>query len=193
MTDLFASDEYLKTNVPVNWASNPAQLYIVGYYNAARLLRLNVEAGRGSSGELIYPIAFLYRHYLELRFKELVRNFCAWFELPVPSWLEKTHALGKIWSELKPLILKFEPEYPDDIFEEIQDATASVDQIDYDGTAFRYPTSKGGVPSIPSSVKSIGLENLGGKMHDLYWVLEGLAFELNQKTRDKIFNPENSN
>lgn len=63
-----------RTNAPLNFGVNPDFLYCEGYLKGARILA-NYARNRGHDQEvLIFPIAFLYRHHIELSLKGLVRD-----------------------------------------------------------------------------------------------------------------------
>jgi hypothetical protein len=58
---------YVRTSLLNGW-----DLYATGYLDAANLLVESVlETGR-SRNPLCYPVAFLFRHYLEFRLKEII-------------------------------------------------------------------------------------------------------------------------
>src|SRR4051812_45424815 len=49
------------------------EMYVIGYKESADMLVRSVaETGRNAD-TFVYPITFLYRHYLELRLKDLVQ------------------------------------------------------------------------------------------------------------------------
>ncbi len=47
-------------------------LYIVGYKEAGDILVKNIIESRSHHDSLVFPIVFMYRHYLELRLKQLI-------------------------------------------------------------------------------------------------------------------------
>ena len=67
----------------LGWAPNKWDAYAVGYKDAADIVvEKATTTGRGLD-TLVYPIAFLYRHYLELRLKELTTQCQQLLDLPV--------------------------------------------------------------------------------------------------------------
>ena len=63
--------EYWKLGEPDIWSW---EHYINGFRTAADNLAASTENDR-RAGNLVYPTMFLYRHYLELRIKQLILGF----------------------------------------------------------------------------------------------------------------------
>lgn len=61
-------------NACVGFAKCEWDLYARGYKRAADLLVSHIDASGGDQDVLVYPILFMYRHYFELRLKQLVRD-----------------------------------------------------------------------------------------------------------------------
>jgi hypothetical protein len=79
---LFSQSADTWNNACLNFARNPWHLCATGYLEAADHLSARViETERGLDTS-IYPIVFLYRHYLELRLKELIVQGSALVEMP---------------------------------------------------------------------------------------------------------------
>lgn len=170
--------------VPVNWAADSSELYIEGYFLGARLLRLDTSRPNVSKVALIYPTAFLYRHYFELRLKRLLTLSCKLLD-QIPTFnLTKNHCLRKIWEELKPLIPKIDIDFGPEETALVEKAVGDIDTLDESSTAFRYARNKKDAPNL-ESLKDFDLEHLGETMHDIHWALESLAFTLHTKLNDK--------
>jgi hypothetical protein len=56
----------------LNWARTGWDAYASGYLAAANLLVETILEKEQRADTLIYPAALLYRHYLELRLKEII-------------------------------------------------------------------------------------------------------------------------
>src|SRR5207245_1195494 len=69
---LFHSGDDWWHNACLNYGGNSWELYASGYKDAADILSERVFETRRHADFLIYPITFLYRHYLELRLKEMI-------------------------------------------------------------------------------------------------------------------------
>ena len=70
---LFTSAQDVYNNACVNWFHDPLELYATAYKEAAEKLVKDVITSRRQRDTLVYPIVFLYRHYIELRLKEIIR------------------------------------------------------------------------------------------------------------------------
>jgi hypothetical protein len=66
---LFKSDADWINNACLNFKEDQLNLYAIGYKRAAELLLEHVKNSGRDQDTLVYPIIFLYRHYLELRLK----------------------------------------------------------------------------------------------------------------------------
>src|SRR5262245_22893290 len=85
--------------------------YATGYLQAARYLGRGLVRGRRSHhlsiDMCIYPLVFLWRHYLELRLKELLITLGALNNTSIGMLQE--HNLGALWGRLRPLITSYMP------------------------------------------------------------------------------------
>jgi hypothetical protein len=78
------------------------QIYIGGYFNAARAL-LEGPPDRFFLQFVIYPALFLYRHYIELEIKGLMQRFGEALETVVPSFGNQ-HDLLELWNDLRSML-----------------------------------------------------------------------------------------
>jgi hypothetical protein len=69
---LFGPDEDWDNNACINFTFDRFNLYARGYLQAAELLVETIVNTHRSPHAVVYPIAFLYRHYLELRLKKII-------------------------------------------------------------------------------------------------------------------------
>ena len=119
--------------------------YTDSYKNVAYRLVGNIE--RYEVDSLVYPIMFLYRHYLELQLKSLLRNLYLFHGL---QWNpQKTHDLVKLWHEVRQLMEKICPQDTEDN-KHIEARIKEFNQIDPKSLAFRYPEDTDGNPSFES-------------------------------------------
>src|SRR5262249_4666991 len=106
-----SSDEGWRMNVPIHGHRDSGYGYVRGYRIAAQAMtqRLIDENGFETSF-LAYPVAFLYRHHLELMLKRLIvaGTFLEDKVLtPAESnQTKKSHRLDLLWNILRPLIKK---------------------------------------------------------------------------------------
>ena len=138
---------------------------------------------------LVFPIVFLYRHYLELKLKSIIKEGYAVFG--VRKNVPETHDLEKLWNKANELSIKAEigikKKYRDIVFSCIKDFA----KIDPFSEAFRYPTKKkrkgefGTEPTLPIDLPYLDLRNLSEIINNTSEILEYIAgimcVELEQK------------
>src|SRR5690348_9222326 len=106
---LFTSERYSHYNAQINFTYNDDALYIyvLGYKEASdRLVRSVMEDSRHLDF-VVFPIAFLYRQYLELSLKQLLRESSRL--LDIPFTLPKHHRLETLWFECRSNLKRIEP------------------------------------------------------------------------------------
>jgi hypothetical protein len=123
--------------------------YQEGYRYAGRILADHIIEGERESF-LVFPIVFLYRHYVELQFKRLIPEGAFLFNRSLSvqdrALLAKSHRLDQLWELLKP-ILQSASLKTDDI-EAIDSYVRQIHAMDELSFSFRYPTTTTGEPSI---------------------------------------------
>ena len=160
----FASGEEWHLNACVEFVqSNRHEMYAYreGYRRAATMLfETAVAARRCSPDLLVFPLAFLWRHHLELALKELVglARRLEDDDRQMPSH----HRLVPLWSEVRRYM---EAEFHGDTKEldNVEALIREFDRIDEGSFGFRYPTAKDWVSrSLPNAPSLVNL----GAMHD---------------------------
>lgn len=102
---------------------------------AGELLEL-ATSGQGGNDLLVYPIAFLYRHAIELSLKEVI-HYARRLEddgLGVPHG----HELDKLWERTSALLQKIAPDRSEPGREEVGRIIAELHELDEKSMAFRY-------------------------------------------------------
>ena len=140
-----------------NW-----ELYTIGYKTAADVLVEYVKGSRRDQDVLVFPVVFLYRHYLELCLKRLIE----WGKelLDENPDFPKQHELDKLWHVCRPILSRLEPSIPKQDLEAIEEAIRQFCAIDPSSEAFRYPLTKKGQKSISPDVRYINLRQLAEVM-----------------------------
>ena len=128
--------------------------YADGYRRAARLIAEFVLQDPSEHDLLVYPGVFLYRHYLELRLKEIVVRGRWVAELPAVDVTAYNHNLAVAWRDAKETLLRLFPPgaLESEYYKAIDVLIEQFAAIDPDSAAFRYPVKnkkKGGGPSLP--------------------------------------------
>ncbi len=134
--------------------------YQEGYHEAASLL-VDLIDGKLQKDYIVYPILFLYRHYLELMLKTLILEISGTDGKALPPKLGNEHKLTTLWDSLLTLI---PPATGQDIAGKL---LGEFTLIDPQSISFRYGMKKG---FEEASVKEqeISLRNVQALMSKLY-------------------------
>lgn len=117
--------------------------YAEGYFEAAEKLALGCEERCKMIDVLVYPIAFNYRHAIELSIKHLGIVLPRLWAKQAP--LRWTHKLADNWTTVKQYLQMDSCFDPDgSIIAEIDELIDNLLEIDPNGEVFRYPSSKMG-------------------------------------------------
>ena len=144
-SELFKSDSDWIFNACLNYLPDHLHTYIVGYKHAADILVEYVCENQSDQDILVYPIAFLYRHHLELQLKFIISKGS--ILLGEDKQPPATHKLDDLWEKCKAIIEKLSPEDGPDLAE-IENIIDELTKFDPYSTAFRYPKNKQGKSSL---------------------------------------------
>ena len=153
--------------------------YAEGYRRAADILVDYVADNDRDQDFLVYPIAFLYRHYLELRLKELRIISSKLSGRSIGPFLG--HDLMKLWSEARPNIdqNRLGPQIKGNL-NAIEERLKELQVIDPSSDAFRYPEHKLGEPSL-KRMQEINLKHLQDVVRGISNVLDGISYAIGMK------------
>lgn len=134
------SSYLVRTQAGESWES-----YIHAYRMAAEML---VERTHETLALywLIFPIVYLYRHYLELRLKSLIWDGDTLDGTP-KTQLDHQHGLMALWQKARPKIERWQKDCPKEDLDAIEATIREFDVIDPKSQAARYPTDRAGLPS----------------------------------------------
>jgi len=138
-------------NATLNFLDDMSYGYIEGYRCASKILADYATDGisetryAGSSMDmLIYPILFLYRHHLEIRFKKIIKD--AKFLLKEHPDYNDGHTLSLLWTEAEHKIISVLTNNYQNINEEfnigfifVTEAVNDIEAKDPTCDGFRYP------------------------------------------------------
>lgn len=156
--------------------------YSEGYRRGARVLVQAAVEAAGDHGPLVYPIVFLYRHYIELVLKRIIRQSPYLIDRALTdAELKhlKRHRLDDLWRDFKPMAgtisraAGWDELRPDDV-EGIEDYVRQITEIDPDSYSLRYAHSQKGDPSLPKDFMHINLRHFGEVMERMADYLDGL-------------------
>jgi len=172
---------------PLNW-----DIHITGYKEAGDLLLQNCLEG-GRQNVLVYPIFFLYRHYIELQLKEIIINGRLYLE--ERKRFPRGHNINRLWEECRRVVQEIdtsvEPNPPEQLTREsntVYDSLGNdinvLGQLDPSSATFRYPTDVDGNP-ITIDFAAIHLRQLPGLIERIDYNLGGIATGVYQVCCDR--------
>lgn len=167
------------------WVQNASWYhYLEGYGEAIHILLGQAEPEDGiptTAGDfLVFPIAFLCRHSLELRLKELIdtgNRSLAMNEGPFG------HDLQRLWQSCRRVILKAWPNTPDSQFSFIDELIIGLVAVDPESTSFRYPRKRDGRPSLPVELSKFSLRILVERVDEASRLIDGAATGIEEGAR----------
>jgi hypothetical protein len=137
---------------------------------------------------LVWPIVFCYRQYIELALKDMIATYGLQVTPPIqPNWV--AHALLPLWKSYKKLLETTLTETNVDQLSEVSAFESCIyefDQVDPGSYTFRYPTDKKGVQT-EIQLNSIDLYHLRKIMEGIYLYLDATETVL-----DEHFDPSNA-
>jgi hypothetical protein len=156
-----------------SWLQNPANkffLYSEGYREAGEKLYEYIIGNTFYQNTLVYPLIFNYRHFIELRLKELI--------LLVNRYLDKDndfadiHNLNTLWETYKKEILPHITDLDSKMVRNVERLINQFTNEDPDSMHFRYPVSKS--PSREKHIKrnTLDLRNFKEVMDRLIYFLD---------------------
>lgn len=145
---LFMPDEDWHNNAKLNF-SHDFSLFAEGYKKAADILVANIEENDGQDVDyLVYPIAFLYRHHLELRFKEIIKE--GELLLAKSNRFPMHNKLDSLWERAKQIINEVWENEPRAVeeFWHIDHIVSELSMTDPKSDSFRFPVGTDGRNSL---------------------------------------------
>jgi hypothetical protein len=155
-------------------------LYAVGYREAGeRLYQSWCTTGHDF---LIYPIVFLFRHYTELRLKELLQ--AAFDLLDLPAEWKRIHRLDDLWDHLRPFLSRIEPEGSERDLDNAERLLRELAERDPISVEFRYPEDIKGKRHL-ADLACIDVVNFFNAMSQLSSLLDGASMAISVYLQDK--------
>jgi hypothetical protein len=176
--ELFSSQKDWKNNACINGIYSEMSVYIDGYKTAADILSENVVENGTNQDILVYPIAFLYRQYIELQLKHLIKESRILL-LAEEQGFPEHHKIQNLWVITRNLIEEIISTIDSSINEYISNEEFSLaettisefSKLDPDSFAFRYSEDKRGNNTM-KGVTHINIRNLSERIVDLAKVLK---------------------
>jgi hypothetical protein len=169
---LFISDIDWINNARIN-CFHGFDVLAEGYYNGADILVNHVIENGTGQDTLVYPIVFLYRQHLELRFKEIIRE--GWLLLNEGQDFRPIHDLQILWGQVKEVIKKLWPDeeetQEEGLIEHIVDEFRIFDPR---SMSFRYPEGTDGKKFL-ANLENINIRHLSEMLQEASDFLYGVS------------------
>ncbi len=123
------------------------------------------------------PIAYLYRHSLELKMKEVVRLGIDLQLIPDDEKTAKTlvdHNLHKLWNLVRKAVEAYWPNDPDSDVGSAERIVLEFHKIDETGQNLRYSKDKSGKNTIDGLPKTVQLTHVKGVFEAIFNFLDGV-------------------
>lgn len=123
--------------------------------------------------DLIYPILFNYRHFLELHLKYLIWTYGKVVGIE-PIW--NTHELDRLWRVFTSILERYGLESTTDD-QAMEERIIEFQEIDPQSFSFRFPTDKNGCV-LRHNISEIDLERLNQAMGETLGYFDGCDGQL---------------
>jgi hypothetical protein len=134
--------------------------YLVGFQRAADMIVNAAKTDDRNPDDLFFPVAYLYRHHLELMLKELVHLGVRLGSLNGCEDILVDHNLHKLWNKSKQLIKEVWPDSSDDDLKAVEQMILEFHKLDPTGQAFRYARDRNGSSHLQDGPQRVDLGNL---------------------------------
>jgi hypothetical protein len=175
---LFQWTHRCRFNACVNYRAPTLHGVANSYKEGADVLACGAAKGEAILDNVILPVVFLYRQYLELTIKGIIETGRhaeeEGFGYP------KHHHLRNLWAEAKHLIKEHYKEDAPREIDYIDQCIEEFERHDPESFSFRYPTDKGGNLNL-RDISHIDLRNLYETMQRIAFLLGCMANEMARK------------
>jgi hypothetical protein len=140
------------------------------FKDAADRLVDSIDPGSTEQDHLAVPILFLYRHYLELDLKHVIRSARIALRLKEEDLFD--HRLLELWKTCRSLLEQIQPNDPSRSFDAVEALIAELFNLDPFATAFRYSHDRKGNLSL-NRLDAVDLRHFRQTIDGVYRFLFG--------------------
>ncbi|MCC5074254.1 hypothetical protein VDR70_015815 [Xanthomonas campestris pv. campestris] len=172
--------------------------YLLGYKEAADRLVRSIQDGQHGQDYLVYPILFLYRHWIEISLKALIQQCQLLAGIERPEQKRKMnpqeraeraqgHDLIALWGYLQSIVPQIYPAFETDadLIDGLSVAVAAFSHHDSSGDGARYPRALSGETTWKATTE-INLRALAEHMAHaatgIYQIEGVLDYELQERS-----------
>ena len=183
--DPFGGGSNRLTNVDLDWfdVRQNDETIADGFKDAAEKVVERLEAGDNypvHADRFFFPVAYLYRHCLELKMKCLLKKS---FELELIELVDRDiltrHNLHKLWEKTREALEAFWPKGDKAELVVVEKSVLAFHVVDKSGQGFRYAEAKEGAPHLGRAPGTVDLARMRDVMAGVYNLLDGcsMAFD----------------
>lgn len=172
--ELFGPRDDSHHNACVNYQRDPLHAYARGYLTGAKALVDQVKRDRFQLDTMIFPIIFLYRHYIELKLKLIIREGTQLLDRPPVGLSDDAHKIGRLWSGAREIVEEVFDDGDQAPLDKVTDIISAFERDDPHATGFKYPEDKKGNRSIPE-IRHINVAQFSEAMGEIETLIEGVA------------------
>ena len=180
---LFKGGEDWWNNAFANFFPGDWYIYATGYKDSADILVAHVEEHQIRQDALVYPVVFLYRQYLEIAIKTLIRQARRLQDISEP--IPMTHHINELWKVCSDLLREISPGDSEEEQNQIGRLIEEFCNVDPTSTAFRYPEDWDGDPSLPPGIRHINLRNVTEVIDKISVILNGADAQIDEYLSNK--------
>lgn len=174
----------IRFNAALDYCTSSGDFHQAGFKRAAELLLQHflrdIDGAAFDRDTLVLPILFLFRHYLELRFKEIITSGSRLLGEQV-DW-PFSHDLADLWKKCRNVCERIYGSDRDDYLQFVDKCVADLNLLDPSSESFRYPIDRRGNPPFQHVV--VGFRNLNTAIHDAGEYLDGISMDISVKLKN---------
>jgi hypothetical protein len=181
---VLTANHEIRFNAVLDHWTGVSDFHAAGYRKAAEILLrrflANPEGTAGDRDSVVLPILFLFRHYLELRFKDII-VYGQVLSGQRAEW-RHGHDLDRLWIEVDELCRSIYRSPLPAEFVAIAECVNDLGQLDPNSESFRYGRDRNGRPIFEHPV--IGLKALGATVATIGDCLDGISMDFSVRVQN---------
>lgn len=158
--DLVSGEGHWSQIARVGWLKHDWYGHARAFRRSAEVLYQRASQETCELDTAFFPMAFLWRHYVELTLKRLIMDTQTLLD-ELPQRVMRTHKIDELWRVFRPLAERAHPNEPYGDLDNVGAMLLQLHKMDPLSQAFRYPVHPDGSPTLE------GLDRIHlGTFHD---------------------------
>lgn len=180
--DAFASGINEATNAFPHWITEWNRNIAIadGFIAAAERIVSTLEEGHDErfADKYLFPVGFLYRHYLELSMKEIISLGQKLRMLNSDETAIRTHDLRLLWQKARRVIVSFWEEHDKEPVDAVERVVEQFYTVDDTGQGFRYSRDTKGKITLSKAPRIVSLSEMKKVMRGIARFFDGCQMGL---------------